>query len=533
MVCKDTLRIKHLPKELSDAQKEDFIKHFGAIKAKVITSKAKAKSVVYAKFENEEISKNVMYRLHQINVLNCRLCVEYADTDLLQGILDNKKVDDVRDAPDQKSFKSFINKINAFNDSVGFYQPPPAHLKYNYPKANRPTINNIAHALATVPRFYTQVLHLMNKMNLPPPFAMPNPPIRTVQPAQQPVVEMKPVEITPSKPVVSDSESEIESDGESNKSKEIIPQKRQISQKKMVKRPKFNKQSVGQVVKKPPEKCEDVFEKVEVQAQRKIELKVNPSSGDDAKGAQESLILKQSSVSIEVREASKTDLLMEAVVNKLSPKVELNECAENARHQEDQPPTTVDQVVKDDDHPVETPKSPEKVDAGEDIHEELSKDQNTECSMETEAEKSLPPIKVSEEQKVLPEDSPASPEDDYPCISQEELAANQISDLSVVPVFKNYNPGAPTNKLYIKNCAKSVVLQDLEYIYNRYREEGNADKPSEFNIRLMQEGRMKGQAFVTLDSIEMAQKAVNETNGFILKDKPLVVAFGKAGTKKK
>lgn len=43
---------------------------------------------------------------------------------------------------------------------------------------------------------------------------------------------------------------------------------------------------------------------------------------------------------------------------------------------------------------------------------------------------------------------------------------------------------------------------------------------------------MKGQAFVTLDSVEQAQKAVKETNGFILKDRPLVVVFGKAGKKK-
>lgn len=101
-----------------------------------------------------------------------------------------------------------------------------------------------------------------------------------------------------------------------------------------------------------------------------------------------------------------------------------------------------------------------------------------------------------------------------------------------MPVFKNYKTGDATNKLYIKNCAKTVVSQDLEYIYNRYREETAAGKPSEFNIRLMQEGRMKGQAFVTLDSVEQAQKAVKETNGFILKDKPLVVVFGKAGKKK-
>lgn len=44
----------------------------------------------------------------------------------------------------------------------------------------------------------------------------------------------------------------------------------------------------------------------------------------------------------------------------------------------------------------------------------------------------------------------------------------------------------------------------------------------------MQEGRMKGQAFVTLQNVTQAQLALDETNGFILKDKPMVVQFAKA-----
>lgn len=43
----------------------------------------------------------------------------------------------------------------------------------------------------------------------------------------------------------------------------------------------------------------------------------------------------------------------------------------------------------------------------------------------------------------------------------------------------------------------------------------------------MQEGRMKGQAFVTLQNVEQAQRALEETNGYILKDKPMVVHFAK------
>lgn len=40
---------------------------------------------------------------------------------------------------------------------------------------------------------------------------------------------------------------------------------------------------------------------------------------------------------------------------------------------------------------------------------------------------------------------------------------------------------------------------------------------------LMKEGRMKGQAFVGLPSELSAEKALRETNGYILYDKPLIV----------
>lgn len=43
----------------------------------------------------------------------------------------------------------------------------------------------------------------------------------------------------------------------------------------------------------------------------------------------------------------------------------------------------------------------------------------------------------------------------------------------------------------------------------------------------MKEGRMKGQAFVTFPSVKQASEALEDTNGFILKDKPMVVVFGK------
>nr|CAI5845712.1 unnamed protein product [Callosobruchus analis] len=474
MVCKDTLKIKNLPKELSEAQKEDFARHFGATKVKVVTSRVKEKSVVYAKFESEELAKNVLFRLHQISVLNCRISVEYAEHDILQGKPKLKKVDEP-DISSKKSYKTFISKLNAFNDALGFHQPPPSHLKYLYPKPNRATINNIAHALATIPRFYTQVLHLMNKMNLPPPFAVEQPPVRIITAAPQPPVVQKPVDRplpTPetteaptqappvvqqvqdsrTKPVESSSESELESDdGDYFRNREYVPVKRKTkSQKQVIKRPKFIKPPIAQpssIPIKPAEKPENVFEKVEVHIPKKIEVKVAADTLERPKPP------------------TKPEQVGSIGLQEPPPKVD------------EQPASETPQVAE----------------GTSDEHEEKT------------------------------------------CITLEELTANQIpnKDLGVLPVFKNYHPGSPTCRLYIKNIAKSVIVKDLEYIFNRYKVPAKDETPSQFDIRLMQEGRMKGQAFITLDSVELAQQAVKETNGYILKDKPMVVVFARSAAAQK
>lgn len=354
------------------------------------------------------------------NLIHQRLCVDYAEYDIGERQSKTKKVEN-EDLTEQKYFKNFMTKLHSFNHSVGFHQPPPPHLKYEYPKANKATINNIAHALATIPKFYVQVLHLMNRMNLPPPFAMENPPI-----IQQNAVVNRNIQ-QPQKAKTS-SESELESDEESEKRTEYIPQKRTAAQSKAIKRPKFIKPNIKPVSNdlKHSVKNEDVFEKIDLH-NRKIEVNVSGES------------------------LNKKDFDDDNRSNGNSVKE-----------------SDVDQLPKSGS------------------------------------------------------------------ISDEELRTNQIplKDLGVLPVFKNYHAGVPSARIYIKNIAKTVKMEDLEYIFSRYKMEESGDKNSEYNIRLMQEGRMKGQAFVTLDSISLAKKAVEETNGFILKDKPLVVVFARGSTNK-
>ena len=436
MVCEDTLRIKHLPKELSDAEKEDLLRHFGAQKVKTV-SNSRNISVTFAQFESKEIAKTVLHRIHQITILDNRLCVEFAEHDIVE---DKQKIQDPEkiEKDDGKYFRTFINKLNAFNSSVSFNQPPPNHLKYTYPKPNRATINNIAHALASVPKFYTQVLHLMNKMNLPPPFSdVPDPPrisLRHMPPILTPAAVKSHV-VVPTVTKEESSESELESDPETFVKNDIIPLKRTVRQKKVVKRPKFIKPSTRPPTSnvKHTETTETVFEKTDIQS-RKIEMKISAH-------------LEQ-----RLSEALSTD----------APRT--SEDSTDVQHGDN--------------------------------------------------DKTEKPL----------------------IITDEELENNRVQpkDFGVLPVFKNYHPGAPTSRLYIKNIAKTVEVKDMEYIYKRYCGNSNdPDKVSEFHIKLMQERRMKGQAFITLDSVELATKAVKETNGFILKNKPLVVVFAKSAATKK
>lgn len=70
----------------------------------------------------------------------------------------------------EKYYKEFLERLNLWHSSFNFKQPVPCHVKYQYPPPDKQILINITKILVSVPKFYTQVLHLMNKMNLPCPF---------------------------------------------------------------------------------------------------------------------------------------------------------------------------------------------------------------------------------------------------------------------------------------------------------------------------------------------------------------------------
>uniref|UniRef100_A0A0E9WTK7 RNA-binding region-containing protein 3 n=1 Tax=Anguilla anguilla TaxID=7936 RepID=A0A0E9WTK7_ANGAN len=127
-------------------------------------------------------------------------------------------------------------------------------------------------------------------------------------------------------------------------------------------------------------------------------------------------------------------------------------------------------------------------------------------------------------------------DDDIPSefISRRELEKGRLSrdEIKRMSVFKNYEPGEPTCRLYVKNIAKQVEEKDLKNIYGRYIDIASEAERNMFDVILMKEGRMKGQAFVGLPNEKSAEKALRDTNGYVLHDKPLVVQFARSAKPK-
>ncbi|KAG7295913.1 hypothetical protein JYU34_021003 [Plutella xylostella] len=421
------LLIRHLPPGLSFGDKEQLLKRFGADKVWETSSK---RNYIFASFPTVESAKTSLLRLHQLEIAQRRLVVEYSlEKEPVSETKQNPKVhSDITD-----NIKQFLLTLNAWNPSVDFYQPPRVNIGYKYPEATPETILNIIYKLYTHKPFYTQTLHLMNKMSLDPPFQENATAIDFFKESfRQYFIDEMQILAPESEP-----ESEISSD-ENMHQKQAAPTlvKRKHTLPKTRKRPaavlstatlpKAKKKAVNQ---------EEVFEGGHIQEPKKISLVVSQDA-----------LAKPS----------------------------------------DQEPEVVGELGK-----FEKKEEPQK-----------------------------------------PEETLSEPE--QPTISKKELLQNRISysDMKILPVFKNYHPGQPSMRLYVKNLAKTVTEQDVKRIYKRYIEKLSEDEQIGFDVRVMQEGRMKGQGFVTFPSVEIAEIALNETNGYMLKERPMVVQFARAANKK-
>ncbi|XP_044521410.1 RNA-binding protein 41-like isoform X3 [Gracilinanus agilis] len=81
--------------------------------------------------------------------------------------------------------------------------------------------------------------------------------------------------------------------------------------------------------------------------------------------------------------------------------------------------------------------------------------------------------------------------------------------------------------LYLKNLSPRVTEKELVSLFARFQE----DKGTPIQFRVLT-GRMKGQAFITFPSTEIAQQALLLVNGYNLLGKTLVIEFGKNKTQR-
>ncbi|KAK3704744.1 hypothetical protein QZH41_009744 [Actinostola sp. cb2023] len=454
--CK--LFVRHLPSILSNADKTDLLKHFGARDVVCIGRSSKMRDSAFVEFPDESSTAKALNRLHQLEILGSKLVVEYAKKHHTRLASQNahrmspKKGEEYSDRKEEINLplrvKNIVHKEehDGIAPKLGIKFPSNPNLSYLYPPPNAAILTNIAHTLACVPKFYVQVLHLMNRMNLPSPFG----PVTPVPPS------LGEGQSNENRVSESSEESEMESDEDDKerrvKSKSIRRKAKPLSKKraklKPTKGPLSKKHKPSSSTKQ--ESVEEAFEQPSQQP-RKIEFNLTEAITS---------IFDSGPPQLDMLRQSQEDSTVGEGFGTFEPQ-------------------------------------PEAVTM--DTHED-----------ETHVEES----------------------DEF--VSLRELDSKRMSqkELSNMSALKKYSVGDPTSRLYVKNLARQVEDKDLHYIFGRYVDFTSEEEKDRFDIRHMKEGRMKGQAFITLPSESKAKRALNEVHGYVLHGKPLVIQYARSAKAK-
>lgn len=469
-----TLIVRHLPNCLTESEKVDLLKYFGAESVRCMSTTGRLRHSAFATFSTQEEADSALSKLHQAQLLGQRLVVEYAVAKQLDKYFPSK-IDDLptknldidqsecqASAQDEYKLKieEFARKVHSQCPELGLDYVLSPMLHYAYPPPNPGIVANICSVLVSVPKFYNQVLHLMNKMNLPAPFGplLPQPPmIQSLtfvhhQPSASNILLQRPD--TALETTSSFEESELESDGEpvtfpAASQISVAPRKRKVKQ---MKRPKLQKLLQPQPA--ATQTCTpvtEIFEPVpDTASAKQISFNIKPQTS----GHKDSL---------------------------------------------ERPDTDAAALVVE------------------------------EGGFGVIASKPLLPEAKNESST----DNPYNWEGTE-FVSRQHIRDGRVSseERQLLAVFRNYEAGTPSSRLYIKNIAKGVDDRDLFRVYGNYVNRGSESERNVFDIRLMTEGRMKGQAFLTFANEKEAECALKETNGYILKGKPLVVQFARSAKAK-
>lgn len=490
-IDENCLIVRNFPHSYTERDIHDFLQMFDAMHVSVFI----AHRTAVVEFGSKDHARDILTLLHQEAVDENRLFVEYAPknrshmTTLSADV--NSKIpklkSDEASSDDDNGFGivEALKRLYATAENLNINQPPPPHLHYEYPKVNRDIIDAICIALECMPKFYNQVLHLMNRMNLEPPFvpgdkhlvyASSTANVQYTSVSTQTDEIMWQNSVRSKRKLIESDESELESNSSDEKDPDgIVDLNASHAKRKKFKSKDTSNDSNKQELLKQKQRNLLKMQRIQKQSEfidKSTNVQTNPHTMSEAFDSPQ---LKLSSIKIVV--PGQFDVTSQPVAS-------------------DEPMSIKDGTIDDSFGSTENVNS------------------NT-----------------------------------LHLWSDSELKANRIpaEQLKVHPMYQSYSPGDISNRLYIKNIAKEVAESDLHAIYDRYLEM-NCDGRGyirSIDIRLMTSGRMKGQAFITFDGpylncdvdseaannlshkYRMIEKALLETNGLILKGKPLVVVYGK------
>ena len=439
------LLIKNLPSALSKDEKAEFLKCFGCDEVRVMPSSGHMKHCAFMVYSDCGSAKTALQRLHQLKVLDSVLIAQFAQT-----LCGRSKTDDSLEEVEKESKSKDQNSsacsqgLCEIAQNIGVSYPSNPLLKYLYPEPNADVLLNICGALLSVPKFYTQVLHLMNKMNLFSPFCAAHivPPV-LLEHFQKSEFFSAVGKGQAGASNDDTTESELESDKEWKAD--------------VVNVPVINRKRKKKTVSNSPLK-------------------------------------KLKSLKYERGDAPKSKILSD----------ELGVVFENRSSKLHNPHITlsIPSVIQD----------PSQASADKVLTTSPSP-----CSFG----KLNPIAEVKEAEEVKEFTSLLV----TTFISEREL---QNGRLESHDLLRNYSPGQPSSRLYIKNLHKKVTEKDLHHIYGLFIDRDNDEHLKMFDVRLMTQGRMKGQAFIKLPDVNAASRAVQLTNGYQLFGKPIIVSFARS-----
>ena len=500
------LVVKKLPDDLRYDEVVDLLKYFGASAVSVMSPRGSMKGTAFAEFNTHTEAEVAMRKLHQASLFGSRLVVEFSDKNFMPVDRTETLLNFTKQKPQEVPKEGERPKVEEASGDPS--------LHYLYPPPTPHTLSNITHALVTIPQFYIQVLHLMNKMNLPPPFT---------QSSQKSIFDSA----EPKQPALpSDTESELETDEDEEKCETSAIEKGILEEKRVATKAFIDSRlSVS-----------DRKRKREVSGISSSSIK---SSRLEEKSVPSPSLTEPDSVEMELSDAAECDSNpggAEKVDDGNTESVRLVP-PPPPPHPPPAPavsPPLVPTVLATSPSALQIPDQPTMPDNPMESAVEQIASRASVLSQPNVVDPSMIPQPVTVQPKCSgtkqSTSSSSIPElsifDKYRCsVRTKCLSPDKLSEM---PVFKNYRKGEPSCKLYIKNLNhKSVTKEEITALFQPYFDNFEHEGTN-FEIKVMTEGRMKGQAFILLPNVESAAMAMNDFHGYELHNKPMAICFAKS-----